>query len=111
MQFFSLELRGGRIPLAKKHVRRLLAFAPAFFDVECEVVLQNIVAFGIAEFGGGSVDCRGRPFEFDKRADGSLVQLNEETAGPGRGRGKAKSSTELLITEPSAHSEALENSR
>ena len=92
-------------------MHRLLAFAAALFYVECEVVFQNILALGIAQLYGSSVDRCGRPFELHKRANGRLIQLNQKAPRPGFAPRKPKSGTELLITEPSAHSQALEDGR
>src|SRR5438067_8285689 len=92
-------------------MNRLLALAAAFFDIQGEVVLQNIVALGKAQVRGGSVDCTGGTFEFNKRAHGGLVQFNQQAVRPGLACAKSKSGTEFLITEPSAHSEPLKDGR
>ena len=61
--------------IGEEHILRLDAFAAAVFDVEGQIIGEDVVAFGVAELGGGAVDGVGRAFEFDEGADGGFVEL------------------------------------
>lgn len=104
---FSGEVRLFRA--GEKHVGGLDASFAAVFDVEDEVVFEDVVGRAEAEFGGGAIDRWGGAFELDEGADGSFVEFDQEVCGPFEARGKLISGAELFVAEPAAQAEAFED--
>ena len=73
--FLIFSLRG-LFPGRENHVPRFPAPSTAVFDVESEIILDDIVAAGKAKLPRSSANRGGRPFEFDKCADGSLIDFD-----------------------------------
>ena len=53
--------QGGSPAVRKEHVTGLFAPAAAVFQVQTEIVLQNVIALRIAKLPGGAIDRPGRP--------------------------------------------------
>ena len=93
----------------EKHMARLLAPSAALFEVEGEIVFEDVVAFGFEELLRCAVDGLGGPFELKERADGRLVEFEEEALGPIRTSRKAVRRAVFFVTEPAGHTEAFED--
>jgi hypothetical protein len=95
--------------IREQHILWLLALAAAVFDIQGEVICEDVVAFRVAEFGGGTVDGLGRALEFHKDAYGSFVEFDKQTAGPGFGGRQLVGGAVFFVAEPAAHAEAFED--
>jgi len=69
-------------------------------EIEDQVVFQDVVGGGEAEFARGLIDGGTGAFEFDESADGGFVEVDEEPLGPFEAGGKAVGSAVLFIAEP-----------
>src|SRR5437899_8788434 len=85
--------------------------AAAVFYVQDEIVLQNIIAFRVAQLMGCPVDRPRGAFQFHKRTNRCLVQLDEEPPRPSFLSRKLKRCAVLLIAEPAAHAQPFEDLR
>jgi len=90
-------------------VGRLEALAFAIVDIEDEVVLEDVIVVGVAEFACGAVDGVGRAFEFDEGTDGGLVKVDDQAAGPFVAGGEFVGGAVLFVAEPAFEAQAFED--
>ncbi len=95
--------------MGEEHVLGLDAFAAAVGDVQGEIVGEDVITAGEAEFLGGAINGVGRAFELDEIADGSFVKLDQEPRGPGFGGWELIGGAEFFVAKPAAHAEAFKN--
>src|SRR5712672_396647 len=110
---FTFFEASGTLPvltLREEHIARHFPSASAILPVKDYVIRQNIVALFESEGFRSTIDRTGWPFEFQKNADGCLVQLDQQTRSPGVRCPQAKGRSKLLVLEPSAHPQAFKNS-
>src|SRR6266851_3790421 len=81
----------------------------ALLEIKSEVAFRNVVFRPKPQKLCGAVNSLGRPFQFDKGADGGLVQFDEQVTGPARRRRKAIRGAKFLVAEPPAHPQGLQN--
>ena len=93
----------------EEHVGGLEALALAIVDIEDEVVLEDIIARGVAKIFGGAVDGVGGTFELDVGTDGSLVEVDDEIPGPFLAGRKLIGSAVFFVSEPTFEAESFED--
>src|SRR3989442_2887661 len=81
----------------------------ALLEIKSEVAFRNVVFRRESQKLGGAVNGLRRPFQFDKGADGGLVQFDEQVTGPARRRREAIRGAKFLVAEPPAHPQGLQN--
>ena len=91
-------------------MRGLEVLALAVVEVEDEVVLEDIVGGGKAEFAGGLVDGVAGAFELDEGADRSFVEVDEKVFGPFEAGGEAVGGAVLFVAEPAAEAKTFKDS-
>jgi hypothetical protein len=102
---------GGMLLLfGKEHVAWWFAAATTVVKVENEIVFEDEILDGIAQFTCRTVDGIAGAFELDKGADGSFVELDEEALGPRVAGGEFVGGTEFLIAKPASEPEAFKDS-
>src|SRR5712672_1770697 len=110
---FTFFEASGTLPvltLREEHIARRFPSASAILPVKNHVIRQNIVALFESEGFRSSIDRTCRPFEFQKNADGCLVQLDQQPRSPGIRCRQAKRRPEFFVLEPAVHPQALKNS-
>jgi hypothetical protein len=87
----------------------LEALTLAVFEVEDEVVFEDVVARGKAKFTGSLVNGVAGAFQFNESANGGLVEVDEEIFGPLEAGGETEGGAELFVAEPAAQAKALKD--
>ena len=93
----------------EKHMGGLEAAALAVVEVENEVVFQDVIGRGEAEFAGGLIDGGAGAFEFDEGADGGFVVVDDKIPGPFQAGRETVGGAVLFVAEPAAQAEAFED--
>src|SRR5437899_12251896 len=81
---------------------------PALLEIKSEVAFRDVVFRRESQKLGGAVNGLRRTFQFDKGADGGLVQFDEQVTRPARRRRVAIRGANFLLSEPPAHPQGLQ---
>src|SRR5712691_50880 len=82
---------------------------PALLEIKSQVALRNVVFRPKSQKLVGAINGLRRSFQFDKGADGGLVQFDEQVTGPAGRRREAIRGAKFLVAEPPAHPQGLQN--
>ena len=95
--------------VGEEHVGGLEVLALAVVEIKEEIIFEDVVVGGEAEFAGGLINGVAGAFQLDESADGGFIEVNEEVAGPAEAGGQTIGGAVLFVAEPATEAEAFKN--